>query len=133
MAMNSALSEYEQAQLLQLYAQGDVTQEELSNLFGVTRWYVRKLIMQRRVKEIPGVQAPVLTPAEQALLEVARATGLNAAELKQALAMPPLTDRNIFFWLTQQTPERLARMLFQVVLTQEAHKQEPTHVPTQTG
>ena len=128
--MNSVLNEYEQAQLLQLYAQGNVTQEELSNLFGVTRWYVRKLIMQCKLKEI---SAPALTAKDQALLEVARATGMDAVELKQALALPPLTDRNIFFWLTQQTPERLARMLFQVMLTQEAHKQEPTHVPTQTG
>ena len=128
--MNSVLNEYEQAQLLQLYAQGNVTQEELSNLFGVTRWYVRKLIMQCKLKEI---SAPALTVKDQALLEVARATGMDADQLKQALALPPLTDRNIFFWLTQQTPERLARMLFQVMLTQEAHKQEPTHVPTQTG
>ena len=92
--MSSALSEYEQAQLLQLYAQGDVTQEDLSNLFGVTRWYVRKLIMQRKVKEIPGVRAPVLTPADQALLEVARAAGLNALQLQHALSLKPLTDHN---------------------------------------
>lgn len=127
------LPEAQQVLLLQMLEAKEATQEEVALLFGVTRWYVRKLIMQCKVKEIPSVQAPVLTPEEQALLEVARATGMDADQLKQALALPPLTDRNIFFWLTQQTPERLARMLFQVMLTQEAHKQEPTHVPTQTG
>lgn len=124
------LPEDRQALLLQMIEAREVTQEEASQLFGVTLWYVRKLVMAHKIKK---VEVPALSPTDQALLEVARATGMDADQLKQALALPPLTDRNIFFWLTQQTPERLARMLFQVVLTQEAQKQEPTHAPTQTG
>lgn len=131
--MSSVLSEYEQAQLLQLYAQGNVTQEELSSLFGVTRWYVRKLIMQRKVKEIPGVQAPVLTPADQALLEVARATGLNALQLQYALSIKPLTDHNIFQWLVQQPQERLARIMFQAVLAQQRAQQDSFHAQTENS
>ena len=124
------LPEDRQALLLQMIEVREITQEEAAHLFGVTLWYVRKLVMAHKIKK---VEVPALSPSDQALLEVARATGMDADQLKQALALPPLTDRNIFFWLTQQTPERLARMLFQVVLTQEAHKQEPTHAPTQTG
>ena len=116
--------------MLQMLEAREVTQEEAAHLFGVTLWYVRKQVMARKIEK---VEIPALSSKDQALLEVARATGLDADQLKQALALPPLTDRNIFFWLTQQTPERLARMLFQVVLTQEAHKQEPTNATTQTG
>lgn len=124
------LPEDRQALLLQMIEAREVTQEEAALLFGVTLWYVRKLVMAHKIKK---VEIPALSPTDQALLQVARATGMDADQLKQALALPPLTDRNIFFWLTQQTPERLARMLFQVVLTQEAHKQEPANATTQAS
>ncbi len=124
------LHEHQQATLLQLVASGEATQEEAAHLFGVSRWYVRKLIMQSKLRD---VNPDALSPEDQALLEVARATGLNADQLKQALALPPLTDRNIFLWLTEQKPERLARILFQATMTQQAHQQGAKHAATQTG
>ena len=123
------LPEEQKTLLLQMIDAKEATQEEAALLFGITRWEVRKLVIQHKNNK----KSVTLDPKDQALLEVARATGMDADQLKQALALPPLTDRNIFFWLTQQTPERLARTLFQVVLTQEANKQEPTHAPTTTG
>lgn len=106
----------DRARLLQMLAEGQYSQEELALAFGVSRWEVRKLKMTTRLRE---VAAPALSPEDAALLQVARATGLSAVQLQQALAQPPLTDRNIFRWLSQLPHERLARLFFQVTLTQQ--------------
>lgn len=124
------LSPEQQHTLLQIHATGEATQEELAQLYGVSRWYVRKLILQAKNLVL---EKPHLSFEDSQLLQVARATGLNPEQLQQILQAPQLTDRNIFQWLVRQPMERLARLFLQVVLTQQTPLQDTHHAEPETG
>lgn len=127
----SPLTPESKAAMLAMLHRKELTQEEAAVMFGITRWQVRKMVIQAKQLELKFTE-PVLSLADQELLQVARATGLNAVQLQQALSIPPLTDRNIFHWLVDQTPERLARLMFQVVITQQTKQQEAANGTTTT-
>jgi predicted XRE-type DNA-binding protein len=124
------LHEHQDVAILRLLENAECTQEEVAQMFGVTRWYVRKLVMASK----QGVQP--LSQSDQELLQVARATGLNAEQLQLVLALKPLTGKNIYEWLVDQPLERLSRLMFQIILTQEAKKQsqgQTNATPPQVG
>ena len=78
--MDGPLHEHQDVAILRLLQNAECTQEEVAQLFGVSRWYVRKLVM----RGVPG--KAMLNQEDLNLLQVARATGMNAEQLQQVLA-----------------------------------------------
>lgn len=78
--MDGPLHEHRDVAILRLLSNAECTQEEVAQLFNVSRWYVRKLAM----RGVPG--KAMLNQEDLDLLQVARATGMNAEQLQQVLA-----------------------------------------------
>jgi len=78
--MDGPLHEHQDVAILRLLQNAECTQEEVADLFGVSRWYVRKLAM----RGVPG--KAMLNQEDLELLQVARATGMNAEQLQLVLA-----------------------------------------------
>ena len=105
------------------YTDNGDPQDFIAWSLGITRWQVRNVLAERKAKE-EAQEDLFLNPGDLYLLQVARATGLNAEQLEKLLSFPNMSDRNIFYWLSNLPPERLLAMVKHVVEVHPTMKQE---------
>ena len=98
-------------------------QDLIAGSLGITRWQVRKALAMRAA-HWHAQEEHMLNPADYHLFEVARATGLRAEQLEKLLSFPNVSDRNIFYWLSKLSPDRLLALVKHVVESHPTMKQE---------
>ena len=133
--MSNPLNQAQRNYLVTLAATKEHTQEELARMFGVSRWVVRTTLMEAKAKASgTGILQAVISPTDQALLDVAKATGLSPTQLHQALYIPSLTPENMLKYLTTFSQGDLAELFYKVALTQVMHHRanETTNAPPET-
>ena len=133
--MSNPLNQAQRNYLGTLAATKEHTQEELARMFGVSRWVVRTTLLEAKAKALGNTQpSGALSPTDQAIFDVAKASGLDATQLHQAIHSPALTGENMLKYLATFPQGDLAELFYKVALTQVMHRRanETTNAPSET-